>query len=103
MVKSNRFQSQAADVTAASETAHVNGDGGNGNGGNGNGTANGNGHSSSCEPADLIEQAETLRSMLRTALGQVSDMITALKQQKKTAKSVQTPLATLRQLDRVAL
>lgn len=103
MVKSNRFQSQAADVTAASETAHVNGDGGNGNGGNGNGTANGNGHSSSCEPADLIEQAETLRSMLRTALGQVSDMITALKQQKKTAKSVQTALATLRQLDRVAL
>jgi len=90
MVKSNRFQSQAASETAFGETADVNG-----------GTANG--HSSSCEPADLIEQAETLRGTLRTALGQISNLIAALKQQKKTAKSVQTALATLRQLDRVAL
>ena len=85
-----RFQNQAADE--------------NGNGNNGSNGNNGNGHSSGvCEPVDLIEQAETLRSTLRTAAGQASELIAALKQQKKTARSVQSALATLRQLDRVAL
>ncbi len=82
MVKSTKPQSEAADETA-----------------------NGIGHSQpdAAGPADLIEQAEALRTTLRTALGQVSELVSALKQQKKNTRSVQSALATLRQLERVAL
>lgn len=88
MAKTNRFQTTNA--------ADENGNGSNGNGSNGQAAV-------VSDTADLIEQAETLRSTLRTAAGQASDLIAALKQQKKTARSVQSALATLRQLDRVAL
>jgi hypothetical protein len=86
MVKSTKPQSEAANETA-------------------NGNGNGNGHSQpdAAGPADLIEQAEALRTTLRTALGQVSELVSALKQQKKNTRSVQSALATLRQLERVAL
>lgn len=89
MAKTNRFQTpNAADENGSN--------GSNGNGSNGQAAV-------VSDTADLIEQAETLRSTLRTAAGQASDLIAALKQQKKTARSVQSALATLRQLDRVAL
>jgi len=68
-----------------------------------NGNGNGNGQVDASSATDLIEQAEALRSTLRTATSQVSELISALKQQKKTTKSVQSALATLRQLGHVAL
>jgi hypothetical protein len=95
MAKSTRPQSQAAvDATASSND--------NGNGSH-NDTANGNGQPDPAGATDLIEQAEALRSTLRTATTQVGDLITALKQQKRATRSVQTALATLRQLEKVNL
>ena len=98
MAKSTKPQPQAA----VDETANGNGNG-NGNGSpngaaNAHGPANGNGQPDAAGSTDLIEQAEVLRSTLRTATTQVGDLIAALKQQKKATRSVQTALATLRQL-----
>ena len=99
MTKSTKSQPQAA----VDETANSNGNGnGNGNGVH-NGAANGNSQPDAAGSTDLIEQAEALRSTLRTATTQVGDLIAALKQQKKATRSVQTALATLRQLEKVAL
>lgn len=84
MAKSTQLQNQAAEEAAQ-------------------GNGNGNGQPDAAGPSDLIERAEALRTTLRTALGQVSDLISALRQQKKTTKSFQSALATLRQLDKVAL
>ena len=53
--------------------------------------------------SDAIELAEALRNSLRTATAQAGELITALRQQKKANKSVQTALATLRQLEKVTL
>jgi len=64
---------------------------------------NGNGQPDAAGSLDAIEKAEALRSTLRAALGQISELISALKQQKKTTRSVQSALATLRQLGQVAL
>ena len=86
MSKSTQPQNQAADEAV-----------------NGNGNGNGNGQADASGATDLIEQAEALRSTLRTATTQVGDLISALKHQKKTTKSVQSALATLRQLGQVAL
>jgi len=97
MAKSTKPQPQAA----VDETASSNGNG-NGNGSH-NGAANGNSPPDAAGSTDLIEQAEALRSTLRTATTQVGDLIAALKQQKKATRSVQTALATLRQLEKVAL
>jgi len=99
MAKSTKPQPQAAvDETASSHGS------GNGNGnGNHNGAPNGNSQPDAAGSTDLIEQAEALRSTLRTATTQVGDLIAALKQQKKATRSVQTALATLRQLEKVAL
>ncbi len=101
MAKSTKPQPQAA----VDETASSNGSGNGSGNGNGvhNGTANGNSQPDAAGSTDLIEQAEALRSTLRTATTQVGDLIAALKQQKKAARSVQTALATLRQLEKVAL
>jgi hypothetical protein len=78
--------------------------------GNGNGSPHTNGEAhtpSNGQPApassDLIEQAEALRITLRTGVSQLSDLIAALKQQKKTTRSVQSALAALQQLQNVAL
>ena len=68
-----------------------------------NENGNGNGQPDTAGSLDAIEKAEALRSTLRTALAQISELISALKQQKKTTKSVQSALATLRQLGQVAL
>ncbi len=82
-------------------------DTGNGNG-NGQAHAKGevhapaNGQPTPATP-DLIEQAEALRSTLRTGVSQAGDLIAALKQQKRTARNVQSALTALRQLDNVAL
>lgn len=87
MVKATQPQNPAADEP-------LNG------GGNGNGNGNGNGSAGLVDP---IEQAEALRVTLRAALGQVSELVSALKQQKKNTRSVQSALATLRQLEKLAL
>jgi hypothetical protein len=76
--------------------------------GNGSPHTNGEAHTPAngqAAPAtpDLIEQAETLRTTLRTGVSQLSDLISALRQQKKTTRNVQSALAALRQLDQVAL
>jgi len=101
MAKSTKPQPQAA----VDETANSNGSGNGSGNGNGvhNGAANGNSQPDAAGSTDLIEQAEALRSTLRTATAQVGDLIAALKQQKKATRSVQTALATLRQLEKVAL
>jgi len=101
MAKSTKPQPQAA----VDETVSSNGSGNGSGNGNGvhNGAANGNSQPDAAGSTDLIEQAEALRSTLRTATTQVGDLITALKQQKKATRSVQTALATLRQLEKVAL
>jgi hypothetical protein len=99
MAKSTRPQPQAA----VDETANGNGNGSPNSAANANGTANGNGQPDAAGSTDLIEQAEALRNTLRTAAAQVGDLIAALKQQKKATRSVQTALATLRQLEKVAL
>jgi len=93
MAKSGNAQTQ----TAVDETAD-----GNCNG-SGNANTNGNRQPDAAGSTDLIEQAEALRNTLRTAAAQVGDLIAALKQQKKATRSVQTALATLRQLEKVAL
>lgn len=62
-----------------------------------------NGQANSNSSPDLIEQAEALRTTLRTGVSQLSDLINALKQQKKNTRNVQSALATLRQLENVAL
>ena len=51
-------------------------------------------------PADVLEQAGTLRGALRDALAATSDLIRSLKQDKKRRKAVENTLASLRQLDR---
>jgi hypothetical protein len=104
MAKSTKPQPQAA----VDETASSNGNGngspnGAANATTAHGPANGNGQPDAAGSTDLIEQAEVLRSTLRTATTQVGDLIAALKQQKKATRSVQTALATLRQLEKVAL
>ncbi|HPM85260.1 MAG TPA: hypothetical protein PLF81_31370, partial [Candidatus Anammoximicrobium sp.] len=101
MAKSTKPQSQAA----VDETANGNGNGSPNGAANAHGSANGNGNGQpdAAGSTDLIEQAEVLRSTLRTATTQVGDLIAALKQQKKATRSVQTALATLRQLEKVAL
>ena len=101
MAKSTKPQPQAA----VDETASSNGSGNGSGNGNGvpSGAANGSSQPDAAGSTDLIEQAEALRSTLRTATTQVGDLIAALKQQKKATRSVQTALATLRQLEKVAL
>ena len=47
----------------------------------------------------LIEQAEALKTSLRDSLAKTSELISALKQHKKTTKSLQSALSSLRQLE----
>ena len=47
----------------------------------------------------LIDRAEALRTSLHTALTDVRNLITTLKQQQKTSRSVQSALKSLRQLE----
>jgi hypothetical protein len=104
MTKSNRFQTPSAIDENGNGSANGSNGSANGSNGSANGNNGNNGHASVVsEPADLIDQAEMLRSTLRTAASQASELIAALKQQKRTARSVQSALATLRQLDRVAM
>ena len=67
---------------------------------NGNGKANSNG--SQTDEAlgvdAVIEQAEALKTSLRDSLNKTSELIVSLKRHKKANKSVQTALASLRQL-----
>jgi hypothetical protein len=51
---------------------------------------------------DLIEQAEGLRGALRELLGKTSDLLTALKQQRRQSRLVRSTLASLRVLEKVA-
>ena len=97
MAKSTKPQIQATDDQTAVGNGSPN------SAANANGTANGNGQPDAAGSTDLIEQAEALRNTLRTAAAQVGELIAALKQQKKATRSVQTALATLRQLEKVAL
>ena len=56
----------------------------------------------SAEPVSadgLIQQAEELKHTLRDALEKTGTLITALKRQKKNAKTMQSALASLRQLE----
>ena len=48
--------------------------------------------------SSAIDEAETLRGTLQAALTQTRNLITALKQQRKQSKTVQSALASLRQL-----
>ena len=94
--------------TTVDETDSVNGNGsvhpnGNGNGnGNGHVNGNGNGQPDAVGSPDPIELAEALRTTLRTAATQTGELISALRQQKKANKNVQTVLASLRQLQGLA-
>ena len=101
MAKSTKPQSQAA--VEATANGNCNGNGSPNGAANAHGPANGNGQPDAAGSTDLIEQAEVLRSTLRTATTQVGDLIAALKQQKKATRSMQTALATLRQLEKVAM
>ena len=47
----------------------------------------------------LIDRAESLRQSLHTALADARNLITTLKQQQKTSRSVQSALKSLRQLE----
>jgi hypothetical protein len=47
----------------------------------------------------LIDRAESLRESLQTALADTRNLITTLKQQQKTSRSVQSALKSLRQLE----
>ena len=47
----------------------------------------------------LIDRAESLRESLQTALADTRNLITTLKQQQKTSRSVQLALKSLRQLE----
>ncbi len=60
-------------------------------------TQNSNGTSTDTTQT-VIEQAETLRVVLQDALARSRELINALKRQKKQSKTVQTALASLRQL-----
>ena len=96
MAKSTRSQPQPQPQASAADDMN------NGNGSvqaDGNGQVRGNGQPDAANPADAIEMAEAVRSTLRTATSQVGDLIAALKQQKRATRSVQTALATLRQLE----
>ena len=60
------------------------------------------GSSSSAETtATAIDEAETLRGTLQAALTQTRNLITALKRQRKQSKTVQSALASLRQLQNI--
>ena len=56
-------------------------------------------------PADnlssLIKRAESVRDSLQSALTDVRELITALKQQRKNSRTMQTALKSLRQLERL--
>lgn len=47
---------------------------------------------------DLFAEAESLQSLLRDALGRVSRLVVAVKQQRRQSKIVNTALSSLRQL-----
>jgi signal transduction histidine kinase len=47
----------------------------------------------------LIDRAESLRESLQTALADTRNLITTLKQQQETSRSVQSALKSLRQLE----
>ncbi len=51
----------------------------------------------------LVEQAEAVRASLKDALAKTSELITCLKQHHKRTKSVRAALASLRQLEKVAI
>ena len=51
------------------------------------------------QSVSLIDRAESLRNSLHTALADVRNLITTLKQQQKTSRSVQSALKSLRQLE----
>ena len=51
------------------------------------------------QSVSLIDRAESLRASLHTALADVRNLITTLKQQQKTSRSVQSALKSLRQLE----
>jgi hypothetical protein len=82
--------------TTVDETDSVNGNG------NGHVNGNGNGQPDTVGSPDPIELAEALRTTLRTAATQTAELISALRQQKKANKNVQTVLASLRQLQGLA-
>ena len=67
---------------------------------NENGKANSNGSetSESVGVDTIIEHAESLKVSLRDSLAKTNDLIGSLKRHKKANKSVQTALASLRQL-----
>jgi hypothetical protein len=50
-------------------------------------------------PPSLIDRAESLRESLQTALADTRNLITTLKQQQKTSRSVQSALKSLRHLE----
>lgn len=56
---------------------------------------------SSKQTADLIQQAESLKASLRTALIAARELIRGLRRQRKQSRLVQSTLASLRQLQGV--
>jgi len=66
---------------------------------NPSGTTPANATTHSDQSVSLIDRAESLRASLHTALTDVRNLITTLKQQQKTSRSVQSALKSLRQLE----
>ena len=65
---------------------------------NGNAESNGSQTEESVGVDAVIENAEALKVSLRDSLSKTSELIASLRRHKKANKSVQTALASLRQL-----
>ena len=65
---------------------------------NGKATSNRSQSEESVGVDSVIENAEALKVSLRDSLAKTSELITSLKRHKRANKSVQTALASLRQL-----
>ena len=52
-------------------------------------------------PAGALEQATTLRTTLRNAVNETTDLIRALKREQKQSKLVRSTLASLKQIQAV--
>ena len=62
-----------------------------------------NGKSDTAGVAALIEQAETVKTSLSTALAETKQLVSALKKHRQQSKALQSTLASLRQLQSVDL
>ena len=68
---------------------------------NGKGRSNGTGNDDRAGVESLIDQAEAVKASLRETLTSMSEMIALLRKHRKQSKTVQTALASLRQLQSI--